>query len=334
MNLTEAYVIFELSPAASEKEIRKKYRQLALLHHPDVAKTDTAHQQFLKIKEAYTILLNSKRQKTVATLPNYTRPKAAQPTKTASPPTPPTTKSNSDKKYGTKKGKAKIFIRRRQKEAPISNKKRVAYTLLVILGIAIIPLTFKMIKIIKLNKLEKIGIETYCEILEVRTYIISDKINDRTDNIIFTFWTKGDTLIKDSKDELFNIDLNEVISSNGLPVKEHMKYRMLYNPIDPYENHIFYDEPDAFTIEKYKAFVAQKFNYYLENSSPLKNNFDLLNCHTEKVFETFGTEGLANLYYSNDWIISNLWNNNFTFYSMQKTIEYQQIKVDCLSSTK
>jgi len=50
------YKILGLNPGASEKEIRKKYRKMVMIYHPDKNKSSDAEDRFIEITEAYEIL--------------------------------------------------------------------------------------------------------------------------------------------------------------------------------------------------------------------------------------------------------------------------------------
>lgn len=59
MHLKDYYTILELTPSASLDEIKKAYRRLALIYHPDKNANDPyAAAQFTEIKEAYETLIH------------------------------------------------------------------------------------------------------------------------------------------------------------------------------------------------------------------------------------------------------------------------------------
>lgn len=59
MDLKDYYSILELPPSATTEEIKKAYRRLALMYHPDKKENDPyASARFAEIKEAYETLSN------------------------------------------------------------------------------------------------------------------------------------------------------------------------------------------------------------------------------------------------------------------------------------
>jgi hypothetical protein len=58
------YEILGVSPNASQDEIKKSFRNLALQHHPDKNKnSEESKQKFMKIIEAYEVLSDEQRRK-------------------------------------------------------------------------------------------------------------------------------------------------------------------------------------------------------------------------------------------------------------------------------
>ena len=57
------YSILGVSASASEAEIKKAYRKLALQYHPDKNKGDSqAEEKFKQVAEAYSVLSDSKKR--------------------------------------------------------------------------------------------------------------------------------------------------------------------------------------------------------------------------------------------------------------------------------
>ncbi|MCH2197813.1 MAG: J domain-containing protein [Flavobacteriales bacterium] len=60
--MTDYFQILELKPGASTDEIKKAYRRLAKVHHPDRAGGNADPKTFIAINEAYEFLVDEKRR--------------------------------------------------------------------------------------------------------------------------------------------------------------------------------------------------------------------------------------------------------------------------------
>jgi hypothetical protein len=60
-SLETYYHILGLTPGASETEIKRNYKKLAFQYHPDRNPSDSAHEKFIQITEAYEVLLGKKK---------------------------------------------------------------------------------------------------------------------------------------------------------------------------------------------------------------------------------------------------------------------------------
>src|SRR6218665_2256027 len=56
MNKSQAYKILGLAPGASEQEIRKRYKKLAMKVHPDINPDPSAHEEFIRLSLAVECL--------------------------------------------------------------------------------------------------------------------------------------------------------------------------------------------------------------------------------------------------------------------------------------
>ena len=57
------YDILGVGRDATNKEIRKAFKKLALVHHPDKSKEKDAEQKFMKINKAYETLKDEEKRK-------------------------------------------------------------------------------------------------------------------------------------------------------------------------------------------------------------------------------------------------------------------------------
>ena len=58
MNLNDYYKILGLEVGADKEVIKKSYRRLAKIYHPDLNRSPDAHEKFIEISRAYEILIN------------------------------------------------------------------------------------------------------------------------------------------------------------------------------------------------------------------------------------------------------------------------------------
>ncbi|CAB4272978.1 unnamed protein product [Prunus armeniaca] len=60
-SVMDPYQTLKIQPGASESEVRKAFRQLALKYHPDVCRGNNCGVQFHQINEAYDIVMSDLR---------------------------------------------------------------------------------------------------------------------------------------------------------------------------------------------------------------------------------------------------------------------------------
>lgn len=63
MTRSQAYRILGLGPEATEQELRRRYRSLALKVHPDTNPDPEANEQFIRLSQAVELLLTPERQR-------------------------------------------------------------------------------------------------------------------------------------------------------------------------------------------------------------------------------------------------------------------------------
>jgi len=60
MSKSRYYRMLGLTVSATPQEVKKQYRKLAMLHHPDKNPSKDAQERFIQITEAYDIIINNK----------------------------------------------------------------------------------------------------------------------------------------------------------------------------------------------------------------------------------------------------------------------------------
>ncbi|XP_016477129.1 chaperone protein dnaJ 8, chloroplastic [Nicotiana tabacum] len=63
-SVSDPYKTLRIQPGASESEVRKAFRQLALQYHPDVCRGNNCGIQFHQINEAYDVVMSNLRGET------------------------------------------------------------------------------------------------------------------------------------------------------------------------------------------------------------------------------------------------------------------------------
>lgn len=58
--LADYYTLLDVKPGATAEDLKRAYRHKAKLYHPDTNNSPEAHIQFIRIKEAFDVLLKAK----------------------------------------------------------------------------------------------------------------------------------------------------------------------------------------------------------------------------------------------------------------------------------
>uniref|UniRef100_A0A7N0V631 J domain-containing protein n=1 Tax=Kalanchoe fedtschenkoi TaxID=63787 RepID=A0A7N0V631_KALFE len=64
-DMADHYRTLRLQPGASEADVKKAFRKLALQYHPDVCKGSNSKVQFQSINEAYDVVMSSLREESI-----------------------------------------------------------------------------------------------------------------------------------------------------------------------------------------------------------------------------------------------------------------------------
>lgn len=143
-------------------------------------------------------------------------------------------------------------------------------------------------------------------------------------NVVFTF---SDGVMKHTGCTDVSANYNAVITDNGMPLFPGDKFEMTYLPDNPETNDINFNAPTPETIEKYIERTAVKLSETEPADDAYSNNLYL--CFAEEIYATFGIDGLANIFFYDEYWLENLSHNARTYKKMVKSAEYEQVKEKC-----
>lgn len=128
--MNKYFAVLGLPATASKDEIRRKYRQLVLIWHPDRNPAPEAHAKFIALTEAYDILMGERPAPRARTTYTYTTPKQKVPRqKPASAQRQDTRASHDDLLRRKFEGIRSEYLRAHDREARKKNMYRTAYFL-------------------------------------------------------------------------------------------------------------------------------------------------------------------------------------------------------------
>lgn len=119
--MNKYYAVLGLPPGASKDEVRRKYRKLVLLWHPDKNPSPEAHAKFIAITEAYDILMGERTAPRTKT--NYAKSTYAY----AKPKTPEEQRRERRMRQSEALRQKFNYIREQHMRAPDSQGRKEAY---------------------------------------------------------------------------------------------------------------------------------------------------------------------------------------------------------------
>ncbi len=287
------YKILGLSEGATEAQIKKAYRKLALKYHPDHNKSTGAKQHFFKLTEAYNYLLDQpKKQSAYSSIAEEERRKRAH-----------------EKAKRAMWQRYTAFKEQQARAQSRSYSQGLAILIaLVFLGTAVyFGKDYYNDWLVNQSPNETLG---YISNSKVRVYTIKYTVNNRE-------YVKH---LSGKRSRYF------LLTPNGMPALIGAEFTVKYNTENPNRCTIVYDEITPKTLRLYVQITKEE----AAKSVRLKPHQLEVECLILQVFENFGIDGLANLFFWQESFFENMSNNKETFETMQETKEYKNILKNCL----
>ena len=119
-------------------------------------------------------------------------------------------------------------------------------------------------------------------------------------------------------------DLN---GDNGMPMEVGEEFLVVYNKENPKYFDVLFEPLTRQTYRIYEQKTIPKIRLWL-HSNGMKYDQFRAQCVFDRLYETFGVEGLADMYFYNEPLIENTNNNSWTFQSFSKKQEFK----DCINA--
>ncbi len=312
-NPSEYYKILGLEPSASIAEVKKQYKALVKRYHPDLNPDPSAHDTFVKITEAYEMLLNPPKraatgqkqsQSTETTDEEWFRQRAEQRAK--------------EKAEKLAKLRYQAFLRRQriEKEQNESYSQAIItlFSLLIIGG-----LVYWGINQYHSYKVHSNPVKSAARVIGISEH-----------RVVVEFKANGD--IYEGRQWVTKMPLSYV-GDNGIPLVKGQVFEVIFCKDDPSYFEINFNKPNVFTLKQYKFRVTElMFDIFPEK---FRGKAELLantqaSCLVNRVYDQYGLEGLSLLIHHDQHMVESLSWNSYTFDKMVESEEFKALEDLCM----
>lgn len=294
-----------LAEGASQEDIKKAYRKLALKYHPDINPSEQAKSRFIKIVEAYEFLTDQSNKTPKKKLKKEDFEKIKDLIKKAA-------------EHEAKKKKferAKKIRERKEKE----QARQYALGIYTLIGIVIAFFSIKA----AYNWYYKMTIE------KDPIYSTAVVIGIGQNRMKYAFEV-GDKLYED---DVYVWGSGMVMrSDNGFPLKIHDEFEVVFNRNKPGYNKLNFEKVSTAVMNRYLFITSNKvlemFEEEWEEKSEMQKK-QSADCLTLLLFDNFQFEGIRRAYNYDQSLSSNFSTNSFGWYFFKRKTEFKNLKTQC-----
>lgn len=296
--MNEYYKILGLQPGASKSDIKKAYRKLALKYHPDVYEGEGAQEKFVRITEAYQVLLGNR--KFNSKVDNQTA------------------QQEHEENLRKARAKARADMRKRYSEFKKRQEKeqneQFTVAIFVFVGIILSILIVNVSVNYYHEQQAYVNSDTtICEIVDLESHnfkaIFSDGLNE---HIV---------------DQRASKAFNTLYYENGMPLEIGQEYMIVYNTVEPEYFKIIGEHYTQATLISYLNLTKPKIKRWLMEDGLYQTGME--ECVFQNVYRTMGIEAIAQLYYYDEALLDNFTNNAMTFSTFKNKSQIKDILNVC-----
>lgn len=159
----------------------------------------------------------------------------------------------------------------------------------------------------------------------VLTIVTLTGVNDAfdTENVRLEYSLNGKTYTKD-----ISVPVNHryVIGELGLPLMLGQRYKLYFASNKPHISKIDLAQPDSITINSYIREASYIVQTLIKNIS-----FEKAQCITNSIFNQFKYDGLAYIFFNDEYVVENFKHNSQTFSLFWEKPQIKNIIKNCLA---
>ena len=302
--MRQYYKILGLEPGASQDEIKKAYRKMAMKYHPDVNKSPDARQRFTEILEAYEYLTGirkaRKREFTQAEKERF---------------------YDLMKKVAEERAKAKYRERVRQFRKQREEQQNREYQKGIIMFFAVIIVGVSIWQGYRFYYSLRINRDPVKTELQV--------VGLATKRVIYQF-ISGDSIIQDRR-YVGRYGL-EMLAGNGLPLRIGDQFEVVYSNEDPSYHKINYEKVSPETMRRYLRLSSEGLkSIYGDDWRDLEEGDQNVRalCMSLLIFNEYGFDGLAKIVFHDASFLSNFAHNSIRWRFLIDDEAYREIYESC-----
>tara|TARA_R110002096_G_scaffold132768_3_gene283289 strand:+ start:56234 stop:57169 length:936 start_codon:yes stop_codon:yes gene_type:complete len=303
--LKSYFQILGLQEGASQDDIKKAYRKLALKYHPDVNPGQQAKVKFLKIVEAYEFLS----QQTISNSSRKLKQKDLEKIRDLA------------KRAAEYEAKKRKYERAKKIKEKKEKEQARQYTLGFYTLIGIIIAFFSI----------RAAYKWYHQMIIDRDPVVSTAmvVGIGQNRMVYEFQV-GDHYYED--DMYVSGSGLEMRSDNGFPLKIGDEFEVTYNRNKPNYNKLNFERVSTEVMNRYLFMTSNKFREIFQeewkdySDSEIKRSSD---CLTLLIFDKYQYEGIRKVFHYNKSISSNFSNNSIGWYFFTRKEEFKKIKLQC-----
>lgn len=298
--------ILGVPPDAGKVEITRAYRALARKYHPDVNPDPGAAEQFIRITEAYEVLLHRKQARRKINLNTSTRREQAEAQAAARKEARRRAAEQARKRY-------KEFKEEQERAQSKAYSQAIQVFLLLIVA----------------GALGWLGHSQWV------AYQISQSPRQASCTVTFVgfrelhyAWAVGDSIWRGVGRA--NKSSFEIVGGNGMPLQVGDRFTLVYQADDPSHHYIEYRQTDWQTMQRYlNLLVEQVVMEEEKKGTDTRGITSRARCFVLLLFESQGVDGLAAYHFRHENPFENLRNNWVSNWLFRREVAFDELKKRC-----